>query len=409
MKTKKKYTVCHLLYEEFPRDPRVRRYVNALNSEGIYCVIICSKKPYEKYFEEWNANRIYRIPISKKRASFFVTLIEYLAFMEISGTLLFYLGIKHRFKIIHIHTLPDFLVFAAFWNKIFGSKIILDLHEIFPELYMVRTGAVENSFKVKLLKLAERLSIKFANLVITIHDNAREIFVRRLADKNIEKKIHVVMNSVDPAEFNPPVIPVQAGPAERGAILSTEFTITYNGTVVKLLNLTMIVDALASLKNKIPAEDFGKIIFKIYGDGPALNDILLHAKKLNVENKVKYLGYIEPREMRKEVLKTSVLILPPLKNIYSDLFYTIKLIEAIYLKIPVIATRLNTYKRYYSEDSLFYFDSGDVNQLTSRIKEVFYNKELVKRKTESAFADYEKVGWNVMRGRYMEIIQDMLK
>ena len=129
------YPVCHLLYEEYPRDPRVRRYVNALNEQGKYSVIICSRKMNDKYFEELNGNLIYRIPVSKKRASFFITFFEYIALTFVSCILLVYLGIKFRFKIIHVHTLPDFLVFAAFWNRVFGAKIILDLHEIFPELF----------------------------------------------------------------------------------------------------------------------------------------------------------------------------------------------------------------------------------------------------------------------------------
>ena len=179
------------------------------------------------------------------------------------------------------------------------------------------------------------------------------------------------MNSVDPAEF------------QNFTLTPTEkFVIIYNGTVVKLLNLTMIVEALARLKDRIPDSDYDKLVFRIYGDGPALTDIFNVAEKLNVKEKVEYMGFLPPGEMRQEVLKVNVLILPPIKNIYSDLFYTIKLIETIYLKIPVIATRLNTYKTYYREESLFYFDSGDLEQLCERIKEVYNNKELVKQKVE---------------------------
>lgn len=390
------FPVCHLLYEEYPRDPRVRRYVNALNSTGRNCIIVCSKKKNEKFFENIGGNLVYRIPVSKKRGSFFLTLLEYLLFAWISSILLLYLQLRYRFKVVHVHTLPDFLIFAALWNKILGAKLILDLHEIFPELYMARTGADYNSFKVNLLKTAEKYSIKLANRVITIHDNAMDIFVKR---NNLSgEKISVVMNSVDPAEFPDP-----ANPDEKN------FIIIYNGTIVKLLNLTLIVEALAKLKNQMPAEDFGKIIFRLYGDGPALNEILKLAETSGVAEKVQYMGYLQPVEMRKEVLKTSVLILPPLKNIYSDLFYTIKLIETIYLKIPVIATRLNTYKRYYSEESLFYFESGNVGELAERIKEVYFNKQLVQQKTASARADYDKIGWEIMRDRYLGVVGELIQ
>ena len=131
------------------------------------------------------------------------------------------------------------------------------------------------------------------------------------------------------------------------------------------------------------------------------------AETSGIKDKIQYLGFLATGEMREEVLKANVLILPPLKNIYSDLFYTIKLIETIYLGIPVIATRLNTYKTYYREESLFYFDSGNVEQLMEKIKEVFYNKELVHQKTEKALEDYNKIGWNIMRERYINIIKKL--
>ncbi len=393
--SKSGYPVCHLLYEEYPRDPRVRRYVNALNEKDEKCIVVCSKKKNDTYFENINGNMIYRLPVSKKRGSFFLTLIEYLLFAWISSVLLLYLQLRYRFKVVHVHTLPDFLIFAALWNKIFGAKLILDLHEIFPELYMARTGAAYDSFKVKLLKFAEKYSIKLADKVITIHDNAKDIFIKR--NKLSEEKISVVMNSVDPREFPHPAAPTE-----------NEFVIIYNGTIVKLLNLTMIVEALAKLKNELPENDFSKIVFRLYGDGPALDEIQAAAKARGVTDKVQYMGYLQPADMRREVLKTSVLILPPIKNIYSDLFYTIKLIETIYLRIPVIATRLNTYLRYYSEDSLFYFNSGNTAELAERIKEVFYNKEMVKNKTLSARADYDRLSWEIMRNRYLKIMEKLI-
>jgi glycosyltransferase involved in cell wall biosynthesis len=213
------------------------------------------------------------------------------------------------------------------------------------------------------------------------------------------------MNSVDPNEFDSSYRSKGAAAGQPGG----EFNIVYNGTVVKLLNLTMIVEALERLKQKMPAEDFERLLFRIYGDGPVVDNILSLAAELGVGEKVKYMGYLQPGEMRKEVLNSNVLILPPLKNIYSDMFYTIKLIEAIYLGIPVIATRLNTYLRYYGEGSLFYFDSGDVDDLCMRIEEVFYNRKLVEEKTKNAFNDYEKLNWSVMRERYIDIIRPLLQ
>ncbi|MGH2575955.1 MAG: glycosyltransferase [Ignavibacteria bacterium] len=391
---KHKYKICHLLYEEFPRDPRARRYVNALNETGILSIVICSKKKKDKYFEIWKGNLVYRIPVAKHRQSFFLTSLEYISFSFVSTFMLAYLGIRYRFKIIQVHTLPDFLIFAAMLNKLLGAKLILDLHEVFPELFIARKPHLESSFWVKLLKFTESVSIKLANLVLTIHDPAKEILLKR--NKGLEKKLHVIMNGVDPSEIT-----------NKNRVYAGDFIILYNGTVVKLLNLQIIIQALKILKSKMSDEDFKKIKFIIYGDGPAVNELLELSEKLNLKEKVIYNGFIPQNKIFEEVLKASVCILPPIKNIYSDLFYTTKLTEMIYLKIPVIATRLNTYKHYYSEDALFYFDSGNVEQLPDRIMEVFYNKELVSSKTEKAFLEYQKVSWEIMKKKYLEIINGL--
>jgi len=390
-----KYHVCHLFYEEFPRDPRVRRYVNALNESGIFCIIICSKKKKDKIFENWNGNRVYRIPVAKLRQGFFLTFLEYLIFIFLSSFLISYLGIKYRFKIIQVHTLPDSLIFAAALNKLLGAKLILDLHEIFPELFIARKPKLKNSIWVKILMLNEKISIKFADVLITIHDNAKEIFTGR--NKGIEYKIHVILNGVDRSEFS-----------ESSLKPTDKFVIIYNGTINKILNLTIVVETLAKLKNKMADKDFDKIVFRLYGDGPAVDEILALAEKLGVRDKVEYLGFLPPQEMRRVVLNSNVLILPPLKNIYSDLFYTIKLVEMVYLKIPVIATRLNTYKYYYREESLFYFDSGNIGQLVENVIKVFYDKNLVSLKVENAFKDYQKVRWEIMKERYLAVINNLL-
>lgn len=301
MNKKNKFTVCHLLYEEFPHDPRVRRYVKALNEQGKKCIIICSKKKGDKFFEEYYGNHIYRIPVAKRRSSFFITFFEYTIFTIITAFLVNYLGIKYRFKLIHVHTLPDSLVFAAVLNKIFGAKIILDLHEIFPELYMARSGKGESSFNVKLIKLTEKISLKLADRLITIHDNAKDIFISR--NKGIENKITIVMNGVDPADF-----------IETERKESAEFVIIYNGTINKIMNLTSIVEALNILRKNINAEDFRKIKFRLYGEGPCVEEILILAEKLDLKKNVEFMGFIPLLKMHEEVLKAGVCVLPPLKK-----------------------------------------------------------------------------------------------
>src|SRR5208283_2523971 len=73
---------------------------------------------------------------------------------------------QNRYDVIHIHNMPDFLVFAAWCPKLTGAKLILDIHDVVPELF---ESKFETKFKATyfiLLTTIERLSAKFVDHVI---------------------------------------------------------------------------------------------------------------------------------------------------------------------------------------------------------------------------------------------------
>jgi len=40
-----------------------------------------------------------------------------------------------RYQLIHVHSVPDFLVFAAIVPKLLGTPVVLDIHDVLPEFY----------------------------------------------------------------------------------------------------------------------------------------------------------------------------------------------------------------------------------------------------------------------------------
>ena len=85
--------------------------------------------------------------------------------------------------------MPDFLVFAAAVPKVFGSKVILDMHDVMPELYMCKYQVNYKNTIVKLLILIEKLSFTFVDKIITANDEFKKIFLSR--NKGIGNKISV--------------------------------------------------------------------------------------------------------------------------------------------------------------------------------------------------------------------------
>jgi glycosyltransferase involved in cell wall biosynthesis len=383
-------SVCHITFSEFPNDPRVRRYVSELLTKGYKVIVICIVDEYNKLSEEKENLKIIRLNVTKKRAGYIKRVYEYLMFFVKS----FYYSTKVYFtdkvRIYQLHTFPDFIVFSALIPKLLGARIILDMHELTPETMMERESFNYDHLLIKSLMLIEQLSVRFASEVITIHDVAASL----LHSRN-KKKFTVIMNGVDNKELR----------------LTTKysdgyFNIIYHGTINSNLNLTLVLDALEIIKTRT-VDEAGKIRFLLYGKGPDTERILSKAEVLNLKSSVIYHGVMSYENMLRELGKASALVFPPLKNVFTDICYSVKITEVINLQIPIIASRLKTLSCYYPEECFFYFDPGNAQMLAEKILEVMNNPQIVKQKTEAALRKYKSYSWDVMKQRYMKLINEL--
>ena len=73
-----------------------------------------------------------------------------------------YLALHRRYELVHVTSPPDVIVFAALVPKLLGAKIILDIHDIGPELYMRKLGVSKDKIMICCLRLLEKVSAKFS-------------------------------------------------------------------------------------------------------------------------------------------------------------------------------------------------------------------------------------------------------
>ena len=384
--------LCHVFFEEYPKDSRIRRYVNTLRERGFALAAVCIGQN-EGFYRFENGIHVYRLPLRKKRRGFASRLLEYALFFAFATVMTTYVSVHHRMRFFHVHTLPDFLVFSCTLPWVFGAKVILDFHELFPEFMMQQRPRLGfDSVAIRALRLQEKLSYRFADAVIAFHDPALEILKLRNGEKRI---CTVVMNAVDDSEM--PVL---------GRRKHQKYRIVYNGTINTNLNLPLVVEALHVLEAKDSAV-FNSVEFALYGDGPDLENVLARARLHGLAEKVKYRGRLPFTEMMKALENASVCVLPPKKDIYSDLYYSLKLVEMIHLKIPVIASRLNTYLHYYPEDSLIYFEPGNTVELADKLCFVYHKRGKVQSFTHNAYAHSRFLSWDIMSKRYLDLLAQM--
>src|SRR5205814_7493447 len=158
-------------------------------------------------------------------------------------------SLTRRYDLVHVHNMPDILVFGATAPKLLDAKVILDLHDPMPELMQTIFGLPEKSLSVVMLKRLEKWSIRFADLVLTVNLACKKIYSSRSCQPD---KIKDVINSPDDEVFGfrSAAVPGRNG---RNADDSKPFVILYHGSLVRRNGFDLAIASLAKVREVIPS------------------------------------------------------------------------------------------------------------------------------------------------------------
>ncbi len=122
-----------LTYSFYESDNRVRRYAETLARRGDQVDVIALRRAGQGPYNELNGVRVYRVQErtrnEKGKKDYFFRIIK---FFIRSAALLTRMHRERPYDFVHVHSVPDFEVFAALVPKLTGAKVILDIHDIVP-------------------------------------------------------------------------------------------------------------------------------------------------------------------------------------------------------------------------------------------------------------------------------------
>ena len=167
------------VFSYYPADPRPRREAEALQKEGIPVDILCLRNKSQPRRECIEGVEVYRLPLRRSRGGMIRYCFEYLFFICMASIVLSVLTVRKQYHLVHIHNMPDILIISALLPKLLGAKVILDLHDPMPEVFMAKYSLHENHMVVRLLRAMEHFSIWLSDLVLTPNAAFRDLFVAR--------------------------------------------------------------------------------------------------------------------------------------------------------------------------------------------------------------------------------------
>jgi glycosyltransferase involved in cell wall biosynthesis len=388
-----------VLFSGYPSDPRPRRAAEALANEGASVEVICLRETDEEPRHEiFNGVDITRIPLKRHRGGKLSYFLQYAVFIVLSGLVLAGRAWKRHYDLVHVHNMPDILVFSALIPKIFGAKIILDLHDPMPELMMTIFGLRGDSLSVRLLKELEKRSVCFADAVITVNEAVQKIFSARSCPP---AKITVVMNSPDEGIFQDRK-PLRLSFTGRDP--SKPFVIMYHGSLVERHGLDLAVTALRKIQPAIPCAEL-----RIYGRStPFLEEVMDAVRKSELSEAVRYLGSKSLEKIAEAIGQCDVGIIPNRRSIFTEINTPTRIFEYLSQGKPVVAPRTRGILDYFSPQELVLFELGDVDDLAEKMLYVFQNPEETLKMIERGQEVFRAHNWSSERLRFLSLVDDLL-
>jgi glycosyltransferase involved in cell wall biosynthesis len=353
--------VAMVTFSSYPDDPRPRRAVDALISEGAIVDMICLADQGAPIRETPNGVNVFRISLKHDRRGKFRYAYRYGVFILISSLIFAFRSLARRYDLVYVHNMPDILVLSALVPKALGAKVVLDLHDPMPELMKTIFEVPEESKSVKLLRSAEKWSIARSDLTVTVNIACKRIFSNRSCPP---EKIAVVMNSPDDRIF-PFRAPNRDGVSNRAA--DKPFVIMYHGSLVERNGLDLAVDALSRVREAIPSAEL-----RVYGaKTDFLDRVMEFSREKNVQDIVRYLGPRRLEDLVTEIAHCDLGIIPNRRNAFTDINTPTRIFEYLALGKPVIAPSTPGITDYFDKESLLFFESGDAGGLAQQIEYAF--------------------------------------
>lgn len=389
--------VCTIAFDWYPFHARVRGLAEAAIDGGYSVDVICLRQPHEKRYEVYQGVHIYRMPIKRNfGGSVPTTVMRWCWFLLVAGIVLTWLHLKHPYDVIHVHNLPDFLVFAALFPKLRGAKVILDVQDPSPELMTEKVKGRLSGLVKWLAIWQERLSMAFADHVFTVFWIGEELFVKRGVPR---EKVTSIVNSANP-KFFPAVR--RAPPPSEAAQESSPFILMYHGTVAERQGLDTIIRALPLVRRVVP-----QVRLDIKGGGEYVLTLKRLAADLGVSEHVVFSELCPIGEVVDFVLHGDVGIIPYRAGGFMEIVLPVKAFEFAWMHRPMIASDTYGMRLLFRPESVMFCDPAQPESFAEAIICLYQHPEKRAALVANAAEDYLQYRWELQVERYHQVLASL--
>jgi glycosyltransferase involved in cell wall biosynthesis len=386
-----------IVHKNYYHDVRVRRYVESLAETGASVDVIClAPHDLDEAPEVQDRIRVYTIPVRHSEKSRMRYAFEYLFSCLLYFIRLSILHLQNHYQVVHVHNMPDFLILAALLPKMMGARLVLDIHDPMPEVFLSKYGDRPNKLLLRLIQLQEKLSCWLANEVITVNSTCQTNLINRCIPA---EKITIVHNYPNPAIFDRKLYPKENGSPRK------DFTLIYPGTLAPRYGLETVVRALPRLKANIP--EIRLVI--ICQNTPYKDELRQLADQLGVLSSIEIKPPMRNYEIPYQLLQADVGLYPAVNDVHMNIATPTKVLEFSAMRLPILSSRLKMVEEIFSDSAIMFFEPQNVLEFTQCVLDLYRKPALRERLAANAYQIFlQKFSWDQEFRCYLEMLHRLL-
>ncbi len=378
-------------YFVYQYDSRVIRYAESLTARGDSVEVVCIGIDHDSPRESIRGVPVIRILRrrldERTRASYARPLVGFL----LKGACIMTLRhLRHPFDLVHVHVPPDFHAMAVLLLRLMGARIILDIHDLTPELYANKYNNGQPSVVVRMLTLIEKLSCRMANHVIAANDLWRTTLVSRSVP---DKRCTTLINYPGPLFMREQkkLLPQPGVPL-----------VLYPGSIGPHQGLSVALNAVRHLLDRnIPVH------LAIYSCGPEEQSLRKLVEELELKNAVTLHRPVPLDQISSVMASAAVGIVPKLAEGFGGRAFSTKILEFMAVGVPVLvsATPIDTF--YFNDSLVEFFKSGDAKDCALHLERLLRDKELRSSRIKAGRSFVELNNWESKKSIYFDIVNSV--
>jgi len=391
--------VCMVVHAYYEGDARVRRYAESLAARGDRVEVLALRAPDKPKRETLRGVEVHRLPLSRRRGGTLRYLFEYFWFTLLCGFVLTWRA--RRYDVVHVHNMPDFLVFAALLPRLFGRAVVLDVHDLMPEVYCSKFHTSLRHPAIWPLRVQEWISHRFASAVVFATERFRQCAIERRtvrADRSI-----AVMNAADTTLFDRNRHPW------RGPERADEFVMLYLGTVSHRHGVDQCVRVLPLAAKQVPGIKLVIHAKLAEAEGKPIQELRDLAKQLGVEERVEIGPPLPLQDVPAKMSRASVGVFTPHLDIHIDMALSLKVPEFVAMDVPVVAVRTSIMTSLFREDEVAMFADGDMQAFADWLGRLHREPELRRGMVERARRFTTQHAWEAEFAGYTALLDRLVR